>query len=62
MIEEGPFSPRNNVVPLPEGSGLGVTLDPKALAHAAAHFQDHGPLSYYRDPALGGAYRRLPVA
>lgn len=62
VIEEGPFSPRGNVVPVPTGPGLGVTLDRQALARAAAHFQEHGPLSYYRDPALGGAYRRLPIA
>lgn len=62
VIAGGPFRQTNNVVPVPTGPGLGVTLDRDRLAHAHRLFVDDGPLSYYIDPALGGRYRRLPLA
>ena len=46
---------------MPDGPGLGVTLDRERLAHAHKLFIDDGPLSYYVDPALAGHYRRLPL-
>ena len=62
VIEGGPFRQKNNTVPVPDGPGLGVTLDRDRLAYAHRLFVDDGPLSYYVDPALGGRYRRLPLA
>ncbi len=62
VIEGGPFRQKNNTVPVPDGPGLGVTLDRDRLAHAHRLFVEQGPLSYYVDPALGGRYRRLPLA
>lgn len=62
VIEGGPFRQKNDVVAVPSGPGLGVTLDRDRLAHAHRLFVDNGPLSYYIDPALGGRYRRLPLA
>ena len=62
VVEGGPFRPTNNVLNVPDGLGLGVTVDPDRLAHAHRLFVDQGPLSYYIDPALGGRYRRLPLA
>lgn len=61
VIEGGPFRPTNNVLTVPDGPGLGVTLDRERLAHAHKLFVDDGPLSYYIDPALAGRYRRLPL-
>jgi glucarate dehydratase len=61
IVEGGPFQPKNNVVPVPRGPGLGVTLDRERLDAAHRLFVDEGPLSYYVDPALGGRYRRLPI-
>ncbi len=62
VIEGGPFRQQNNTVPVPDGPGLGVTLDRDRLAHAHRLFVEQGPLSYYVDPVLGGRYRRLPSA
>lgn len=61
VIEDGPFCPRRNVVAVPTGPGLGVTLDRPAMAAAHADYVANGPLGYYGDPALNGAYRRLPL-
>lgn len=62
VIAEGPFRPRGNTVPVPEGPGLGVTLDPERLAFCRRHFETHGPMNKYHDPATPGVYRRLPLA
>jgi glucarate dehydratase len=61
VIEGGPFRQKNNTVRVPEGNGLGVTLDAKAMKHWAKHFTDHGPMSHFHDPAMPGRYRRLPL-
>lgn len=61
VIEEGPFSPRNNVVAVPEGPGLGVTLDRDRLAACHRDFAKNGPKNKYHDPAKPGTYRRLPL-
>ncbi|MEK1891242.1 MAG: mandelate racemase/muconate lactonizing enzyme family protein [Phyllobacterium sp.] len=61
VIEEGPFSPQNNIVPVPEGPGLGVALDRSRLAACHKDFADKGPKNKYHDPAKPGTYRRLPL-
>ncbi|CAN7146411.1 mandelate racemase/muconate lactonizing enzyme family protein [Phyllobacterium sp. LjRoot231] len=61
VIEEGPFSPRNNVVSVPEGPGLGVTLARDRLAACHRDYVENGPTNKYHDPAKPGAYRRLPL-
>ena len=61
VIEDGPFRQTGNVVAVPEGPGLGVTLDRKALATWAAHFQNEGPMDHFHDPRTPGRYRRLPL-
>jgi len=61
VIEGGPFRQVDDVVRVPEGPGLGVSLDHDALAHWHRHFCDHGPLDHFDDPAAPGRYRRLPL-
>lgn len=61
VIEEGPFNPRNNVVAVPEGHGLGVTLSPERLKRCHERYLEDGPYNYFRDPDQPGKYRRLPV-
>lgn len=61
VIEDGPFRQRNDTVRVPEGHGLGVTLDRAALARWARHFEENGPMSHFSDPAQPGRYRRLPL-
>jgi glucarate dehydratase len=62
VIEGGPFRQTNNVVRVPEGPGLGVTLDPAAMRRWAGYFREHGPMNHFVDPARPGRYRRLPLA
>ncbi|MER9338329.1 mandelate racemase/muconate lactonizing enzyme family protein [Mesorhizobium sp. M0293] len=62
VIQGGPFRQTNNVVTVPEGPGLGVELDRRALATWHAHFVEHGPLDHFFDPAQAGRFRRLPLA
>jgi glucarate dehydratase len=62
VIAEGPFAPRGNVVPLPEGPGLGVTLDPDRLAFCARLLRERGAPDKHRDPQAPGRMRRMPLA
>ena len=61
VITDGPFVPLHNTVSVPEGPGLGVTLDPDKLAWGHRHFVENGPMNKYHDPDLPGTYRRLPL-
>jgi glucarate dehydratase len=61
FIENGPFRQTNNVVPVPEGPGLGITLDRSSLAMLHQDFVENGPLDHFHDPERPGRYRRLPV-
>jgi glucarate dehydratase len=62
VIEEGPFRPRNNLVVVPEGPGLGVTLSRDRLAFCRRLFLDEGPYDKFHDPDRPGVLRRLPLA
>jgi len=61
VIENGPFRQKNDVIRVPEGPGLGVTLDPEAMARWAGDFETNGPMSHFHDPANPGTHRRLPL-
>ncbi len=61
VIEDGPFRPRNNLVAVPEGPGLGVTLSAEKLAHCHKLFLEHGPFDKFHDPERVGVFRRLPL-
>lgn len=61
VIEEGPFNPKNNVVAVPEGPGLGVTLSRGRLKRCHERFLQEGPYNYFRDSDCPGQYRRLPL-
>lgn len=62
VIEEGPFRLYNNVLTVPEGPGLGVTLSQDKLQHMHQLFVDNGPLNKYIDPERPGRMRRPPLA
>jgi glucarate dehydratase len=61
VIEGGPFRPKNNVVPVPEGPGLGVSLDREALKRWHQHYVDNGPMDHFYNPGNPGRFRRLPL-
>ena len=61
VIAEGPFAPKSNVIALPDGPGLGVTLDPDRLRFAANLLKDRGVPNKYHDPGAPGLMRRMPL-
>lgn len=61
VIEEGPFNPKNNVVVVPEGPGLGVTLSPERLKRCHERYLQEGPYNYFADISDPGRHRRLPL-
>ncbi len=62
VIEEGPFVPRDNVVAVPEGPGLGVTLSRERLDRCHRMFLDDGPMNKYHQPEQPETFVRLPLA
>lgn len=61
VIEEGPFSPRDNMLAVPTGPGLGITLSQEKLAYAHRQFIEHGPLNKNIYPESLGRHKRLPL-
>jgi glucarate dehydratase len=61
VIEEGPFRPKKNLVAVPEGPGLGVTLSREKLAHCHQLFLKEGQYNKFHDPERPGVFRRLPL-
>ncbi len=61
VIEDGPFRQKNDVIPVPEGPGLGVTLNPESLKRCHQRFLDDGPMNHFHDPYEPGVLRRLPL-
>ena len=62
VITEGPFRPKHNRVRVPEGPGLGVTLDRGKLAYCHQLYVDDGPYDKFHDPDRPGMLRRLPLS
>ena len=58
VIEGGPFELKNGVVKLPDGPGLGVTLDPVALKRCHERFLAEGPFPGAKNTAYGQAFRK----
>lgn len=61
VVAEGPFRPQDNVLPVPTGPGIGVTLDPDKLAYCHRLFVENGPFDKFHDPDRPGVFRRLPL-
>lgn len=61
VVEGGPFRQKNNVIAVPEGPGLGVTLDRDALARWHNHYVEYGAMDHFHDPFRPGRMRRLPL-
>ena len=59
VIEGGPFSPKKGIMPVPTGSGLGVTLDPKAFKRCHERFLQEGSFpAGSKSEHYGGAFRK----
>jgi glucarate dehydratase len=56
VIVGGPFEPRDGVLTVPGGPGLGVDLDRERLARCHRAFLDNGPFDPCHDPARPGRY------
>jgi glucarate dehydratase len=59
VIEGGPFRPRNGVVSIPDGPGLGVTLDRAALRRCVERFERDGVIRQLGRPGEAW-YPQLP--
>ncbi|MBC2705246.1 mandelate racemase/muconate lactonizing enzyme family protein [Desulfobacula sp.] len=60
VIEQGPFRQINNVISVPEGPGLGVTLSAQGLKRCHQRFVDDGPMDHFFNPDTPGRLCRLP--
>lgn len=60
VIENGPFRQTHNVIPVPEGPGLGVTLSAEGLKRCHQRFVDDGPINHFFNPDTPGRLTRLP--
>lgn len=58
VIEGGPFVLENGVVRVPDGPGLGVVLDPKALQRCHERFLTEGAFPAARNGHYGDAFRK----
>jgi glucarate dehydratase len=59
VIEGGPMVPKGGKLALPEGAGLGVTLDRKALARCHQRYLDEGAFpSGVAGLGYGGRFRK----
>jgi glucarate dehydratase len=63
VIEGGPFVPRSGMVTVPDGPGLGVTIDPVALQRCHERYLAEGrfPTGASAPPgsACGGTFRKI---
>ncbi len=58
VIEQGPYSPRGGVLSIPDGAGLGVTIDRAALARMHERYRNDGAMgSTASDVRPGHGYR-----
>jgi len=62
VIDEGPFKPHRDVIPVPKGYGLGVTLNRRDLKWAHDDLVKNGPIDHFATVEGGERKRRLPVA
>ncbi|MEM8740795.1 MAG: mandelate racemase/muconate lactonizing enzyme family protein [Pseudomonadota bacterium] len=58
VIEGGPMQPKSGVLPVPEGPGLGVTLDRAALARCHGRYLEEGAFPSAGPGGYGAAFRR----
>ena len=59
VIEGGPLIPRNGRLPVPAGSGLGVTIDPKALKRCHERYLSEGQFpAGSATEHYGGSFRK----
>lgn len=56
VIVGGPLQPRESKLPVPEGFGIAVELDPAAVQRCHGHFREHGPFDPYGHPSRPGRY------
>lgn len=61
VIEEGPFKPENNVLKVPEGPGLGVTLSQEKLKRCHERYLSEGPYNSYNNHRHTINFERLPL-
>jgi glucarate dehydratase len=61
IIEGGPLNPRNNIVSVPEGPGIGVAINEERVRYGHELFKKDGSIDQYYNPKKPGQYIRLPL-
>jgi glucarate dehydratase len=56
VIAEGPMRPHNGTLPVPDGPGLGITLDRGALERCCNRYAAEGEYDLFSDPSRAGRY------
>lgn len=62
VVQGGPMRPRNGVLPVPDGPGFGVELDPEGLVRCHRAFLEDGPFDQYFHPSRPGRYGSRNIA
>ena len=60
VIEGGRLEYEDGAIRVPDGPGLGVSLDRERLAHYAGLFEELGGYPYDRDPGRPGWFALVP--
>ena len=60
MIEGGPLRYEGGAIRVPDGPGLGVTLDREKLARYHELYRELGSYPYDRDPGRPGWFSHVP--
>jgi L-alanine-DL-glutamate epimerase and related enzymes of enolase superfamily len=60
VVTGGKLPYRDGAIRVPEGPGLGVSLDPERVARYARLYEELGGYPYDRDPGRPGWYARVP--
>ncbi len=61
VIEEGPFSPVDNLLDVPEGHGLGVHIDHENVEYGHKLYKENGPMDQFYNEKTPNEFLRLPV-
>ena len=60
VVEQGRYSPRNGVLPVPDGPGLGVSIDRAALIRLHERYRSEGAMATgVEGERYSAEYRRL---
>jgi len=57
LAKGGPFRQKNNIIPVPQGPGLGAVTDQERLNRWHQHYLENGPLDHFYSPEEPGQFK-----